>query len=284
MRVVLPLTIASVLAQGETVQADEPSTRSPDESRRAAEEATTALPSKTQIEFKPSYTFPNGASRYKTELLFETILPYDGIGIPGVTAAGFWSIARVQLPARSLEDAQGPASGLGDLTFVDLAAHWLGPLAVGLGYGAVFPMSTTPALGQGKLQIGPALGLRLDTVSWLKLAGLVQSLWSVAGSSNEPDLAYVSVQPFVAVHLPLSLFVSSDATMSFYWQGGRSTIPVNVGFGAAFSKYFVGAIKSQYTVADEHEGDVMIQVVLDFQPDPASQGERNCSTAPPASP
>jgi hypothetical protein len=41
----------------------------------AIDAATTPVPIKTQIAFKPSYTFPNGANRYTAELLFEPVLP-----------------------------------------------------------------------------------------------------------------------------------------------------------------------------------------------------------------
>src|ERR1700690_4570982 len=38
---------------------------------RAVDEATTPLPTKTQLAFKPAYTFPNGADRFTADLLFD---------------------------------------------------------------------------------------------------------------------------------------------------------------------------------------------------------------------
>lgn len=232
----------------------------------AADQANTPLPTQTQLAFKPAYTFPNGDNRYKAELLFEPTLPYRAFFVPGFQVAGFWSIARLQLTAESLQDESGPASGLSDLTLTDIVAHRFGPINVALGFATVFPMATNPALGQGKWQIGPAAALRVEGLWHLKVAVLVQQFYSVAGSSQSPDVAYVTVQPFVTVHLPAALFLSSDATMNFYEKGGRSTLPVNLGFGHAFGSQFVGSLVGWYTVADADRGDVEVQIVLDFQP------------------
>lgn len=128
---------------------------------RAVEQATTPLPRKTEITFKPQYTFPNDGQGYRTEIEFETILPYAAVFIPGVVAGDFWSIARLQLPAMSQEDGTTNSSGLGDLDFVDLCAHKVGPFNLAAGFGSVFPMATDAALGQGKVQLGPAVGARL---------------------------------------------------------------------------------------------------------------------------
>jgi len=236
-----------------------------DERRQAADNANNPLPPKTQLHVKPSYTFPNGSSRYTAELLFEPLLRYDGFLIPDLRVAGFSSVARVQISAESLENAEGPASGLADLTFVDVVARAFGPIHAGLGYGAVFPMATSPSLGQGKLQLGPAATVRIEPASWLKIAALTQVIWSVAGSCQSPDLAYVSVQPFITVHLPEAMIIESNAPMKFYWRGTGSTLPVNLGFGHAFSSRFVGEVQGWYTLADEGQNDIKLLLFLNFQ-------------------
>jgi hypothetical protein len=225
------------------------------------------LPTKAQIQFKPSYTFANGDTRYKSELLFEPLLPYRAFLIPGLEVDGFWSIARLQWTAEGMQNENGPSSGLTDLTLTEVVAHELGPFNAALGFGTVLPTATTAALGQGKLQLGPAAALRLEAVPALKLAALVQNFYSVAGSSQSSDLAYVTVQPFVTLHLPAASFLSSDATMHFYWEGGRSTVPVNLGFGRAFGARFVGAIRVYCTVAGADRGAMEGEVVLDFLPE-----------------
>jgi hypothetical protein len=243
------------------------STGSSPEPTDITDEATTPLPTKTQIQFKPAYTFANGDTRYKSELLFEPILPYRAFAIPGLAVDDFWSIARIQWTGEGVQDQSGPSTGLTDLTLTDIVAHELGPFNGALGFATVFPMATTGALGQGKLQLGPAVALRLKAIPRVKVAALVQNFYSVAGSSQSPNLAYVTVQPFVTVHLPASLFLSSDATMKFYWRGGQSTVPVNLGFGRAFGAHFVGSVRGWYTVAEADRDAVKVEVVLDFQPE-----------------
>jgi hypothetical protein len=236
----------------------------PDERRSAADDTNNPLPPQTVLNFKPSYTFPNGSSRYKAELQVEPILRYDGCFIPDLRVGDIDSIARVQVSAESLENRKESASGLTDLSFVDLAYRGLGPFAAGLGYATVFPMATSDALGQGKWQLGPAVAARVEVTGWLRVAGLVEAQWSVAGSSQSPELAYVSVQPFITVHLGSEAFLSSSAPMKFYWRGARSTLPVNLGLERAFSHRFVGQLQGWYTLADAGRGDVEIRLSLSF--------------------
>jgi hypothetical protein len=149
---------------------------------------------------------------------------------------------------------------------VDLAAYRWGSLTLGAGVASVFPLATSSQLGQGKWQVGPAAAFDFRPAQALRIAALAQGLWSVAGSSASPTLAYATVQPFISVHLPAGLFLSSDATMKFYWAGGSTTVPANLGFGHAFSKGFVGTIKCQVTVAGSDTGAIEGEVDLTFLP------------------
>ncbi len=232
----------------------------------AAGSANDPLPIKRHLHFKTMYTFPQGANRYEAELQFQPLLPYRGLFFPGLYVGDVFSVARIQITGVSLQNASGVAGGLEDLNVVDLGAAMFGPLLLGVGGATVFPLATSPQLGSGKWQVGPALAFRLDTVPALRIAALAQGLWSVAGSDQSPNLAYATVQPFLAVYLPASVFLSSDATMSFYWAGGSTTVPVNLGLGYAFSKYFVGVVKCDVTVAGANQGQLKGEVDLDFLP------------------
>src|SRR5262249_25558191 len=145
----------------------------------AAREATNPLPFVEKLQFTPSYTFSHGSTRYKAELEFEPVIPYDGVLIPGLDVADIWSIVRLQLVAESLQNANGTASGLENLSFVDVAAHKIGTLTLGLGFGSVFPMATSSELGPAKWQLGPAGGFHYVPTRMLTIAALGQALWSV---------------------------------------------------------------------------------------------------------
>ena len=43
-------------------------------------------------------------------------------------------------------------------------------------------------------------------------------------------------------------------------------MPVDLGFGHAFSAHFVGQVQSYYTVAGAGKGDVEVLIALDFLP------------------
>jgi hypothetical protein len=104
-------------------------------------------------------------------------------------------------------------------------------------------MATTPALGQGKLQLGPAVLFALLDIPWLQVGGLAQVLWSVAGSSQFPSLAYATIEPLMTVLLPGDCSVFTNDTMSFYWEEAETTVPINWGFGHGFSERFVGQLQ-----------------------------------------
>jgi hypothetical protein len=262
------VAIVAILAIATSARAQptQPPPSTPQDLEEAADAETTPLPRKTQIAFKPAYTFPNGADRYKAELLFQPVLPYRALLIPGLDVPDFWTVARLQLSALSQENASGNVSGLGDLTLTDLVTRTVGPLNVALGFATIFPMATAPALGQGKWQLGPALGLRVVPPSMLHVSVLVQNFYSVAGNSQSPELGYVTVQPFISLHFVPGTFLSTDATMTFAWQGTQTSVPVDLGLGHAFSERFVGQVQFWYTTAGSGEGDIRMRAVLDFQP------------------
>jgi len=263
MTVRLVVVIAFVLASPRPGHADDAT----DEARDAAvRTATNPLPFVEELKFSPSYTFSHGGTRYRAEIEFEPELPYDGLLIPGLDVADVWSIARLQLFAESLQNANGTASGLENLSFVDVAAHRFGSLTLGAGFGTVFPMATSSELGPAKWQLGPAAGFHYEPVHALTIAALGQALWSVAGSSEVARRSYATLQPFVTLHLGRGLHLKSDATMSFYWVGGSTTIPVNLGIGYAFSKHFVGSIKGTFTVAGHDEGTWKSELEMAFLP------------------
>ncbi len=261
------VVVASMALRSIPSDADEPSSDDDaSSSEAAARDSTTPFPSRSTLTFKPSYRFPSDDSRYRAEIQVEPRFRYQGFFVPDVHLRGFASIARFQLSAINLEDAKGTAGGLGDLSFLDIVVHELGPLEIGVGFCSVFPMATSPALGKEKWQLGPALGLHIDTAEWLDVSVLTQVFWSFAGSSESATLAYATVQPLVTVHLGSALFVSSDATMNFFWAGGQSTVPVNLGFGHAFSEHFIGALVGEPTVALADAGALRLVAKLTYRP------------------
>jgi hypothetical protein len=257
------LSLAFTLLAVHSARADD---TTEDERIAAAHASINPLPIVEKLKFEPSYQWSHNGTLYRAALQFEPVLPYRGAWIPGLEVDDIWSVARIQLTAESLQNSNGSASGLEDLELVDLAAYRFGELSIGIGFGSVFPMATSSELGPAKWQLGPALGFHDELARYFTIGGLAQALWSVAGSNEVDDQSYVTVQPFLSLHPYPGLVVASNATMSFYWAGGSTTVPVNLGLGYAFSKHFVGLIKGQLTVAGHDEGAFKASVELEFLP------------------
>ena len=256
------LAYASALAAHATSADD-----TTDEDRSAAARAAVnPLPIVEKLEFEPSYQWAHGSTRYRAELQFEPVLPYRGMLIPGFDADDIWSVARIQLTAESLQNPNGTASGLENLNFVDVAARRFGELSAGIGFGSVFPMATSSELGPAKWQLGPAVGFHDELARYFTIGGLAQMLWSVAGSNMVAHQSYATVEPFLTLHPYPGVVLVSDATMSFYWAGGSTKVPVNLGLGYAFSKHFVGVFKGWLTVAGDDDGAFKASVELEFLP------------------
>lgn len=224
------------------------------------------LPTTLQLDFQAQYAFRNGDTRYVAQLQFQPAMPYDGFFIPGVEVSGFRSVARPKILAQSQQIGDTSASGLTDLQFTDGVVHELGPLELGTGWTTVFPMATNPALGQGKWQLGPAVLAYLDLAPEVSIASLVHVVWSVAGDTHRPALGYAILEPLLEVRLPGRVSIFSNQEMDFYWKGGKSTLPVNIGVGHDFNGHFVGQLQCAYTLAGQGQGGVQSGVVLNFQP------------------
>lgn len=257
------VALACALFGADVARADD---ATDDERSATARASVDPLPIADQLKFLPSYQWAEGSTLYRAELQFEPVLPYRGLVIPGLEVDDVWSVARIQLTAESMQNSNGTASGFENLNFVDLAAHRFGELSLGFGFGSVFPMATSSELGPAKWQLGPAFGFFDEHVRSLTIGGLVQALWSVAGSNEVSRQSYVTVQPLITLHPYPGLLITTDAQMSFYWAGGSTTVPVDLGLGYAFSKHFVGTVKGQLTVAGDDRGTFKAILQLAFLP------------------
>jgi len=131
--------------------------------------------------------------------------------------------------------------GLGDIapTFF-FAPRKVSKLIWGVGPSFLLPTATDDNLGTGKFCIGPAVVALVQPGHWT-LGALTSNVWSVAGSSDRPDINSLSLQYFVNYNMEKGWFLTSSPIVSANWNASSGNIWL-VPFGGGFGRIFkVGA-------------------------------------------
>lgn len=161
--------------------------------------------------------------------------------------------------------------GLGDLT----SSLFITPPPFGsfmIGVGPVFgvPIATDKTLGSGKLAIGPTAVLVYSEGPWV-IGGLINNLWSIAGSKNRPDTNVMTLQPFINYNLPKEWFVFTSPIMTANWRENSKncwTLPVGGGIGklTQWNKQPINISLSVYynILTPKYEEDWTIRFVMQF--------------------
>jgi|JI9StandDraft_1071089.scaffolds.fasta_scaffold01748_12 hypothetical protein len=123
-------------------------------------------------------------------------------------------------------------TNLGDTQFLDLFCATGDWWEFGLGPMAIFPtaIQSSRGTGQGKWQLGPALGVLLE-IKDTQIGVLAQNPISFAGNSHRPNQNYLLFQPFFFQHLGHGWFFHANPQWSLDWLQGIYKIPLNFGGG-----------------------------------------------------
>ncbi len=131
--------------------------------------------------------------------------------------------------------ATGSATtNLGDTQFLDLflwAGKWW---EVGVGPMAIFPTALKTGTGQGKWQLGPALGFLLQ-LARMQLGLLAQNPISFAGNSHRLNQNYLLFQPLLFYHLGNGWYLKSNPQWTLDWAHNNNRLPLNFGAGRVFT-------------------------------------------------
>lgn len=186
-------------------------------------------------------------------------MPY--VVIPGVEVPQMGSLWVLELDAQTLDLPVLPEAinGINDTVVVEQTVHGFSWGGIALGPLMILPSATAPALGQGKLQLGP-LGAVAYAGSRLILTLSVGNLWSVAGPSERADINTLLVVPTVGVIVSGATYLYMDPTFRVDWErDGRATIPVNLGIGHAFTSSFVGTLQGEWVATGELEDSFTVR-------------------------
>jgi hypothetical protein len=131
-------------------------------------------------------------------------------------------------------ETTGGEFGFGDMnpTFF-LSPAKPGKVIWGAGPAFVIPTATNDILGQGKLSMGPSFVALAQPGHWT-IGGLVNNVWSVAGSGGRKDVNQMLFQYFVNYNLKKGYYVTLAPIITADWEassGNTWTVPVGGGLG-----------------------------------------------------
>ena len=123
----------------------------------------------------------------------------------------------------------GRQTGLGDT----VQSLWFSPakptdkgLVWGIGPVILIPTATDDLLGGGKWGLGPTAVALRHVGSWT-YGGLVNHIWSVAGSGNRNNINSTFVQPFINYITPSAVTYGLNTEASYDWESKQWSVPVN---------------------------------------------------------
>jgi hypothetical protein len=112
----------------------------------------------------------------------------------------------------------GGQAGLGDMnpTFFLSPAN-AGKLIYGVGPAFVIPTATSAQTGQGKFSLGPSVVALVQPGHWT-VGVLINNVFSVAGSSNRPDVNQMLLQYFVNYNMKKGYYLTSGPIVTANWN------------------------------------------------------------------
>lgn len=114
------------------------------------------------------------------------------------------------------------------------------------GAGPVFllPTGTNDFLTAKKFGIGPTV-VALKQIGGLTIGGLLNQIWSVAGSSSRDDISQMFIQPFVNYNWKSGAGIGGNFEWSQNWKASTSVVWFNPTISAVTS---LGKQKTQFAI------------------------------------
>jgi hypothetical protein len=196
--------------------------------RFTVEEVVGPIPLTSSVTAEPTY-------EQRANGTFDAYIKLKGIL---VLESGLPLFSRIEWPIPEVDNENGPTNaGIGDLAWLSLFVvgdrkAW-GTL--GMGPVFVFPTASHSEMGQGKYQLGPALGYVNDGVPGWQFAFLLQQYFSFAGDPQRSRVNQLTLQPVVTKLLPDSWYVQTQPVITLDFIKGTSSVPLNLVVGKLFA-------------------------------------------------
>lgn len=198
-------------------------------SDRASNPITDLTQLQTENDFTPKNYGSNDASN---KILIKPLIAFNKTdSFPFEQLIRF----KFQIPTLPKSSKTKKGTSLGDTQFFDLFITEEAWGRWGIGPMAIFPTATTLDAGQGKWQIGPAIGISILKFTGWQFGFLAQNPISFAGNSHKSKQNYLLLQPFITYHFSKNSYLFSNGECTFDWLSHTQQIPLNIGIGHTFS-------------------------------------------------
>jgi hypothetical protein len=134
--------------------------------------------------------------------------------------------------------------GLGDAVVSAFVSPVESEITWGVGPVFLLPIGTNDFLTTKKWGVGPTAVALLQTNGWT-LGGLVNQIWSFAGSEDRSDVSQMFVQPFVVYNWKSGAGVGANIEWTQNWKSSTSVIWLNPTLSAVTS---IGNQKTQFVI------------------------------------
>jgi hypothetical protein len=196
-----------------------------------AEDAADFLALPWRLNVQPTYQRPKGGGNIGYVLL-QPELTFD---------VGLFLWTRFEWPVPQVDDTSGAIrAGVGDLQWLNLAVLAESEMwgKFGIGPVFVFPTASYSEMGQGKYQIGPALGYVNRAVPGWQFSFLLQQFFSFAGDPDRSLVNELKLQPYITKLLPDSWYVQTKPIITVNFAKGTNSVPLNLVIGKVVSGRF----------------------------------------------
>ena len=177
----------------------------------------------------------------RNTLNFQPVIP---IGI----SKNMNMITRVVVPIVTQYNINGVGekqNGLGDA----VVSAFFSPvnaekLTWGVGPALLIPTGTSNSLTAKKFGFGPT-AVALKQVNGWTIGGLINQIWSIAGSEERPDVSQMFIQPFVVFNWKTGAGAGANLEWTQNWKAGTTILWLNPNISAVTS---LGKQKTQFVM------------------------------------
>jgi hypothetical protein len=230
----------------------------------AVENAVNPVAFVTKLQMQPNFTWKDDKAT-QINLTTRILEPSATIGLPFIKSkdpSKVYTIYRLEVPIVGQTFPKQPAldaTGLADLTIVDVVSFKKNWGMFGAGTGLIIPTYNPSPISGGKWCAG-LLGVVINTKTKGFLWGAsVQQFFSVGGSSSKSSRNFMLFQPIVNKLLGGGYFMSCSPTMLFDWENNTYSVPIILSFGKAFAKNLSAFFGPQYMMSGPGKGDFTFQ-------------------------